>query len=158
MRLPSLMLSSSCLANKRLCAANASRGERSGGTSPTTCKRGDVRGLGDGSPLVCGPCDLDRKSMKFGLFAMLADHQLRGWIQLPASMLRCLVRDAAWERYRKFWVAASWVFEIRRNEKIKSSRSVRSRTAEERVFRVVQHRRTAVYEVSGRKDRGGSIE
>lgn len=66
-RLPALLLSSNCFASNLLCAAKASRGDSSGGTSPATHNRGDGRPLlGDGIPVPKGPCDCDRRSIKFG--------------------------------------------------------------------------------------------
>lgn len=67
MRFSPLALSSSCFASRRLCAANASRGESSGGISPATWRRGD------GNPDPKGPCDCDRRSMKPGLPAIVGD-------------------------------------------------------------------------------------
>jgi hypothetical protein len=72
MRLPPFVVSSSCFASSRLCAANASRGESSGGISPATCRRGDGRPRreGEGKAVPKGPWDCDRRSMKFGLAAI----------------------------------------------------------------------------------------
>lgn len=72
-RLPPALSCSSCRASSRLCAANASRGDSSGGTSPATCNLGDGRPLrdGDGRPFPNGPWDCDRRSMKLGLFAIV---------------------------------------------------------------------------------------
>lgn len=58
---PAFALCCSCFANKRLCKANASRGDNSGGTSPATWSRGDFNGREDREDDDC-----DRKSMKFG--------------------------------------------------------------------------------------------
>ena len=75
MRFPPFVLSFNCLAKSRLCAANASKGESSGGISPATCKRGEgnERSDGDGKPLLpvpIAPYDCDRRSMKLGLLAI----------------------------------------------------------------------------------------
>ena len=72
MRLPPFVVSSSCFANSRLWAANASRGESSGGISPATWRRGDgkPRREGEGNAVAKGPWDCDRKSMKLGLVAI----------------------------------------------------------------------------------------
>ena len=60
MRFPAFVSSFSCLARARLCIANASRGEYSGGTSPATWIRGDRRGRDSEA------CDWDRRSRKSG--------------------------------------------------------------------------------------------
>ena len=49
-RLPAALLSSSCFASMRLCAANASSGESWGGISPARCIRGEGRPRGEGAP------------------------------------------------------------------------------------------------------------
>lgn len=49
MRFSPFMPSSSFFAKSRLCAAKASSGDNSGGTSPATCRRGDGRGRNEGS-------------------------------------------------------------------------------------------------------------
>ena len=51
-RFPSLAPSSSLRASMRLCAAKASRGERSGGISPAMCKRGEGSGREKASLVV----------------------------------------------------------------------------------------------------------
>lgn len=61
MRRPCFALSSSCFASSRLCNANASRGESSGGASPATWRRGDRNGRETEEA-----CDFDRRSMKSG--------------------------------------------------------------------------------------------
>ncbi|PQE20185.1 hypothetical protein CJF30_00001472 [Rutstroemia sp. NJR-2017a BBW] len=77
MRLPPCALSVNCFAKSRLCAANASKGESSGGISPTRCSLGDGNARGDGSALLAllsCPWECDRRSMKAGLllFGMFA--------------------------------------------------------------------------------------
>lgn len=54
-RLPAALLSSSCFASRRLCAAKASRGESCGGTSPAICRRGEGSPLGEGAPFPLKP-------------------------------------------------------------------------------------------------------
>lgn len=69
---PFLSLSSNCFANNRLCAANASRGDNSGGTSPAIHNRGDGsdRRDGDGISPPMGPWDCDLRSINIGRFVM----------------------------------------------------------------------------------------
>lgn len=68
-RLPWLPVCSNCFASNRLCAANASSGDNSGGICPAICNLGSgvARLLGDGSPKAEGSKDLDLMSMKLGL-------------------------------------------------------------------------------------------
>lgn len=63
--LPSFALSCSCFASKRLCRANASRGDSSGGASPAMCIRGDRRGPREPVELA-EPCELARRSKRPG--------------------------------------------------------------------------------------------
>ena len=67
--LPSLLLSSSCLASSRLCMANMSKGDIDGGMSPAKCCiLGDGNGCGEVWVLrVCTVSDdLALRSMKLG--------------------------------------------------------------------------------------------
>jgi len=67
-RLPLLLLSSSCFASSRLCAANISSGDIAGGTSPAKCCiLGDGAARGDGKPMVFIPSEeFERRSIKVG--------------------------------------------------------------------------------------------
>lgn len=60
MRFPALLSSLSCFARRRLCMANASSGENSGGTSPATWRRGERSGRDTEA------WDWDRRSMYSG--------------------------------------------------------------------------------------------
>lgn len=58
--LSAFALCSSCFASIRLCSANASSGDSSGGASPATWSRGDFSGR------EMEVCDCDRRSIKVG--------------------------------------------------------------------------------------------
>lgn len=67
---PSLVVSCSCFASSRLCIANASKGDSSGGTSPATCTRGDRSGFEPDE--VAELFELDRRSSMLGRLSMAA--------------------------------------------------------------------------------------
>ena len=86
-RRPSLLLSSSCFARRRLCAANMSNGDIAGGISPAKCcilgdgcaARGDRKPGRDSEE----PLGFDDKSMKVG--RLIVREKVRDSIVAPRS-------------------------------------------------------------------------
>lgn len=108
MRRPPLELSSdSCLASRRLCKANASRGESSGGASPATWRRGERRDRDTEA------CEVDRKSMKLGrVFDILRES---GAVRLSGSPCDMVSREMLRPPVQAGASAAGWkLVEVRR--------------------------------------------
>lgn len=83
--LPPFALSSSCLASSRLWSAKASRGESSGGCSPATCRRGDLRGRWTEA------CDSGRRSIWVGLVGVAMMSCSSHWQSSPTSTTSSLL-------------------------------------------------------------------
>jgi hypothetical protein len=104
---PCFALSSNCLASSRLCAANASSGDSSGGTSPAMCNLGEGSDRRDGEGRVPpkGPWDCDRRSINIGRFVIVScqtkiDIQYYASLSLSLSFVAMLPRAS--EGYNRF--------------------------------------------------------